>query len=120
VRRWSGGLDGSGRPPSRRHRRVKAAGGSARVCCGVAGLHYARLSQVRWTVRGWLRLVLEVRHRPDQQDAYALLAEGVRLESKGDTAGALAKYETVMENFPGTGAAKDAEFSIRNLRDTLG
>ena len=57
--------------------------------------------------------------RSDQQDAYALLAEGARLESKGDTAGALATYEAVMEKFPGTGAAKDAEFSIRNLRDTL-
>ena len=55
--------------------------------------------------------------RSDQEDAYALLAEGVRLESKGDTVGALAKYEAVMERFPGTGAAKDAEFSIRNLRD---
>ena len=58
--------------------------------------------------------------RSDQQDAYELLAEGVRLESKGDAAGALAKYEAVMEKFPGTGAAKDAEFSIRNLRDKMG
>ncbi len=57
--------------------------------------------------------------RSDQQDAYALLTEGVRLESNGDPAGALAKYETVMEKFPGTGAAKDAEVSIRNLRDSL-
>ena len=52
-----------------------------------------------------------------KEDAYALFAEGARLESKGDTAGALAKYEAVMEQFPGTGAAKDAEVSIRNLKD---
>ena len=52
-----------------------------------------------------------------KEDAYALFAEGARLESKGDTAGALAKYEAVMEQFPGTGASKDAEVSIRNLRD---
>jgi ribosomal protein S27AE len=58
--------------------------------------------------------------RSDQEDAYALLAEGVRRESKGDTAGALAKYEAVLEKFPGTGAAKDAEVSIRNLRDAAG
>ena len=58
--------------------------------------------------------------RSDQQDAYALLAEGTRLESAGDVPGALAKYEIVMAKFPGTGAAKDAEFSIRNLRDKLG
>ena len=56
----------------------------------------------------------------DKEDAYALLSEGARLESKGDTAGALAKYEAVMEKFPGTGAAGDAEVSIRNLRDASG
>ena len=53
----------------------------------------------------------------DKDDAYALFSEGARLESKGDTAGALAQYEAVMEKFPGTGAAGDAEVSIRNLRD---
>ena len=57
--------------------------------------------------------------QPDQQEAYALLSEGVRLESKGDTAEALAKYKAVMEKFPGTGAAGDAEVSIRNLRDKM-
>jgi hypothetical protein len=60
------------------------------------------------------------RRSGEQHDAYALLSEGVRLESSGDTAGALAKYAAVMEKFPGTGAAKDAECSIRNLKDTLG
>jgi hypothetical protein len=48
------------------------------------------------------------------------LSEGARLESEGDTAGALAKYEAVAETFPGTRAAKDAEFSIGNLRDKMG
>ena len=56
----------------------------------------------------------------EKEDAYALLSEGGRLESQGDTAGALAKYEVVIEKFPGTGAAGDAECSIRNLKDTLG
>jgi hypothetical protein len=56
----------------------------------------------------------------EKGDAYALLSEGGRLESQGDTTGALAKYEAVMEKFPGTGAAKDAEFSIRNLKDKSG
>jgi hypothetical protein len=58
--------------------------------------------------------------RSDQEDAYALLAEGVRLEAQGELAGALAKYEAVMEKFRGTGAAKDAEVSIRNLREKAG
>jgi hypothetical protein len=52
-----------------------------------------------------------------KEDAYALFSEGARLESMGDTAGALAKYEAVMKEFPGTEAATDAEASIRNLRD---
>ena len=56
----------------------------------------------------------------EPQDAYALLCEGVRLESRGDTAGALAKYAAVIEKFPGSAAAKDAECSIRNLKDALG
>ncbi len=54
-----------------------------------------------------------------QAGAYALLSEGVRLESKGDTAGAMAKYAAVVETFPGTGAARDAECSIRNLKDKM-
>jgi hypothetical protein len=58
--------------------------------------------------------------RSDKDDAHALLSEGVRLESQGDTAGALAKFEAVMEKFPGTEGAKDAEFSIRNLKDKSG
>ena len=56
----------------------------------------------------------------EKEDAYALLSEGGRLESQGDTAGALAKYEAVIEKFPGTGAAGDAEISIRNLNDKSG
>ena len=56
----------------------------------------------------------------EKEDAYALLSEGGRLESQGDTAGALAKYEAVIEKFPGTGAAGDAEISIQNLRDKSG
>jgi hypothetical protein len=53
----------------------------------------------------------------DKDDAYALYSEGTRLEGQGDIAEALAKYEAVTEKFPGTEAAKDAEVSIRNLRD---
>jgi hypothetical protein len=53
----------------------------------------------------------------EQSDAYALLSQGVELESKGDTDGALAKYVTVIEKFPGTEPARDAEISIRNLRE---
>ena len=56
----------------------------------------------------------------DKDDGFALLSEGVRLESQGDPTGALAKFEAVMEKFPGTEAAKDAEFSIRNLNDKSG
>ena len=53
----------------------------------------------------------------DKEDPYALLSAAARLESKGDIAGALAKYEAVRQGFQGTEAARDAEASIRNLRD---
>ena len=56
----------------------------------------------------------------DKVDSYALLSEGVRLESQGDLRGALAKFEAVMKKFPGTEAAKEAELSIRNLEDKSG
>ena len=52
----------------------------------------------------------------DKEEAYALYSEGARLEAQGDIAGALAKFEAVMEKFPGTKAAKDAEVSIQNLK----
>ena len=60
------------------------------------------------------------RRTGDQQDADALLTEGVRLESKGDTAGALVNYAAVMEKFPGAAAARDAEASIRSLKGKVG
>ncbi len=50
------------------------------------------------------------------EEAYALLTEGSQLEARGETDGALAKYSAVVETFPGTDAAKDAEASIRNLQ----
>lgn len=56
----------------------------------------------------------------EQSDAYALLAEGARLESKGDVAGALARYAAVVETFPGTGAARDAQGCIRVLKGRMG
>ena len=56
---------------------------------------------------------------PHKEDAYGLLSEGGRLESQGDLDGALAKYQAVMEQFPGTGAAGDAEVRIENLKDKM-
>ena len=55
-----------------------------------------------------------------KEDADALLSEAARLESKGDTAGALAKYEAVRQGFRGTEAARDAEASIRSLKGKVG
>ena len=53
---------------------------------------------------------------PNKDEAYRLLAEAARLESHGDMAGAWAKYEAVMEKFPGSGAAGDAEARLQNLK----
>jgi TolA-binding protein len=55
-----------------------------------------------------------------KEDADALLSEAAGLESKGDTAGALAKYEAVRQRFRGTEAARDAEASIRSLKGKVG
>ncbi len=57
---------------------------------------------------------------PENEDGYALLSEAARLEAKGDTAAALAKYEAVRQQFRGTEAARDAEASIRSLRGKVG
>jgi hypothetical protein len=54
------------------------------------------------------------------EDGYALMSEAARLESQGDITGALATCEAVIERFPGTGVAKDAECGIRNLNDKMG
>jgi len=62
----------------------------------------------------------EARQDSAREDAYALLTEGTRLESKGDAAGALAKYEAVRKGFTDTAAAKDAEASIRSLKQKTG
>ena len=56
----------------------------------------------------------------DKEDPYALLSEAARLESKGDIAGALATYEAVRQGFEGTEAARDAEASIRSLKEKAG
>jgi hypothetical protein len=48
--------------------------------------------------------------------ASALLSESARLESEGDTVGALARYETIVQRFQGTEAARDAEAGIRRLK----
>ncbi len=58
--------------------------------------------------------------RSDNEDAQALLSEGARLESAGDIEGAMAKYAAVMEQFPETLAARQAMFSILNLKDKPG
>ena len=49
-----------------------------------------------------------------------ILSKVARLESKGDIAGALAKCEAVRQGFQGTEAARDAEASIRSLKENMG
>ncbi len=55
-----------------------------------------------------------------EDDAQALMSAALRLESRGDASAAIAKYEEVMLRFPGTDFAKDAEVSIRSLREKIG
>jgi hypothetical protein len=48
--------------------------------------------------------------------AFALLQEASRLEAKGDTDAALARYQDVADKFPGTIAARNALNSIDSLQ----
>ena len=57
---------------------------------------------------------------PTLGDAQAVLSAAIGLESSGDAAGAIAKYEEVMRRFAGTEAATDAEASIRSLKEKTG
>ena len=49
-------------------------------------------------------------------DARALLSAALRLETQGQVSAAIAKYEEVIQRFPGTEPAKDADASIRSLK----
>ena len=55
-----------------------------------------------------------------EDDAQALMSAALRLESRGDVSAAIANYEEVMRRFPATDFAKDAEVSIRSLREKIG
>jgi outer membrane protein assembly factor BamD (BamD/ComL family) len=48
------------------------------------------------------------------------MSAALKLESCGDVSAAIAKYEEVMQRFPTTDFAKDAEISISNLKQNIG
>jgi hypothetical protein len=52
--------------------------------------------------------------------AYEALAEGARLEAKGQPAAALALYQKIAERHPDTPVGWDALTSIKNLRPPTG
>jgi hypothetical protein len=57
---------------------------------------------------------------PTEERAAALLDEATKLETRGRVQEALAKYQTVVERFPGTAASHDAQKSMESLRANLG
>jgi hypothetical protein len=50
-------------------------------------------------------------------DAQTLMSVALQSEGKGDFSEAIAKYEEIIQKFPATDFAKDAEISIRNMKD---
>ena len=58
----------------------------------------------------------QVMAREAEDAAYEALAEGARLEAKGQTAAALALYQKIAEQFPDTSVGRDALTSIKNLQ----
>jgi hypothetical protein len=55
-----------------------------------------------------------------QETAFALLAEGARLEARGKVQDALDAYTEVVKDYPDTPAAQDARKSIESLRPMHG
>ena len=55
-----------------------------------------------------------------EDDACALLSAALRLETQGQVSAAIAKYDEVIQRFPGTEPAKDADASIRSLKAKIG
>lgn len=55
-----------------------------------------------------------------EDDARALLSAALRLETQGQVGAAIAKYEEVIQRFPGTEPAKDADATIRSLTAKIG
>lgn len=56
----------------------------------------------------------------NEEDAYSLISEAVRLEVKGKFDDALLKYQEVVTRFRATPAGNDAEKSIKALQTKLG
>lgn len=56
----------------------------------------------------------------NEEDAYSLISEAVRLEVKGKFDDALLKYQEVVTRFRDTSAGNDAEKSIKALQSKLG
>ncbi len=52
--------------------------------------------------------------------AYSLLSKALRLQVTGEIDAALSLYQEVVNKFPGTSEAQDAEISIRTLKENLG
>jgi hypothetical protein len=55
-----------------------------------------------------------------EQDGYALLARGTKLERQGRVKEAMVTYQQVTEKYPGTIAARDAQKSEEDLRSHVG
>jgi len=55
-----------------------------------------------------------------EDNAVAALSVATRLETSGEVAAAISKYEEIIRRFGDSEAAKDAEISIRTLKSKIG
>lgn len=69
-----------------------------------------------WPVHKELRTLRVRCGEGTESDAFDLLCEAIRLESKNKVDEALFKYQEVITRFPGTISAKDATISIEGIR----
>ncbi len=73
-----------------------------------------------WPVQSTLSVMRGQVGLATEADAIEALSVVNRLESRGDAAGAIAKYEEIMCTFEDSEAARDAEASIRSLKAKIG
>jgi hypothetical protein len=73
-----------------------------------------------WPIERELRALRCQLHGGTSEDAFALYAEGSRLEARGDVQGALAKYQLAVSTCPDSLGAQDAQAGIQSLKSLVG
>ena len=100
-----------------------ARGGSFVVAWGAiifGALEYSKARKERDALSGNQTVESDAGTAERENIAYEALRHATRLESAGRVEEALATYQKIIEQFPGTGASNDAKKSIESLQARVG